>query len=75
MGADGAVAMASQEADAEGEEKKEEEPKTEAPKREKLAPRQFLKIDEQESDDEDAERKKTVFEELCRVFLGILKNG
>ena len=37
--------MASQEADAEGEEKKEEEPKTEAPKREKLAPRQFLKID------------------------------
>jgi len=36
--------------------------------------RQFLAIDEQESDDE-SERSKTVFYELCRVFLGILKNG
>ena len=72
------VAMASQEAEAaeaEGEEKVEEEKKKEAPpKREKLAPRVFLKIEEQESDDE-SERRKTVFEELCRVFLGILKNG
>ena len=39
-----------------------------------LPPRVFLAIDEQETDDESV-RSPTVFHELCRVFLGIMKNG
>ena len=41
---------------------------------EQLAPKQFLAIDEQESEDE-SQQAASVFFQLCRVFLGILKNG
>ena len=39
-----------------------------------LPPKKFLEIEEQATDDESV-RSQTVFMELCRVFLGIMKNG
>lgn len=64
------VSMASQE----GPAPEEVQGKPERKKLNTLPKKQFVEVDEQETDDESV-RSKTVFFEVCRIFLCILKNG
>lgn len=53
---------------------KNEQKKNRPAQREKMPAKKFEPIDEQETDDESV-RSNTIFFEICRIFLGILKNG
>jgi len=64
--------MASQEGESAPAE--EEQKKPTRKKFDTLPKKQFVEVDEQETDDESV-RSKTVFFEVCRIFLCILKNG